>query len=71
MIIKDMRPMYVSSEQKIKSGTNELTTFYAKQINQLVEEFKQEILIEQQKLDNHKQYSLESDICKLYDKKQH
>ena len=71
IIVQNMRPMYITSKHKIKSGTNELTIFYAEQINKLVEEFKQEILLEQRKLDNRKQYTLESDICKRYDNKQH
>lgn len=69
LIVNNMRPMYVSSQQKIKSGTNDMTVFYAEQINNLVEEFKQEILLEQRKLDNRKQYNLESDICKRYNEK--
>lgn len=63
---QQMKPMYVLSEQQIKSGTREMTDYYAKQINSLVEEFKQEILIEQRKLDNRDQYNMESDICRRY-----
>jgi len=71
-ITSNMHPMYVTSEQHIKSGTNDMTNFYAQQINNLVEEFKQEILTEQRKLDNHQQYQLESNICQTYNtKKQH
>lgn len=68
-IVSEMRPLYVSHEHSIKEGTNELTNFYAKKIDALVEEFKKEILIEQQKLDNRQHYQLESDVCKLYNKK--
>lgn len=71
-IARNMRPMYVSSERLIKSGTNDMTAFYAGQINELVDEFKQEILAEQHKLDNRQQYLLESEICRRYNtKRQH
>ncbi len=66
LITKNMKPMYVGSEHQIKSGTNEMTAFYAKQINSLVAEFKQEIIEEQRKLDNRDQYTLESNICHRY-----
>lgn len=68
-IVAKMRPMYVIEEKNIKHGTAEMTTFYAEQINALVEEFKQEILAEQRKLDNREQYRLESNICHRYEEK--
>ena len=52
-----------------KSVTNDMTALYAKQINALVEEFKQEILIEQRKLDNRQNYQMESNICKNYNER--
>ena len=70
-IIKNMKPLYILSENKIKEATSELTTYYANQINLLVEEFKREILVEQRKLDNRKQYELESNICQRYNAKHH
>lgn len=66
IIVKNMKPVYIKSEKETKAKANEITAYYAQQINQLVEEFKQEILIEQRKLDNKQNYQLESDICKRY-----
>ena len=68
-ITAQMKPMYISDVKRLKEGTNEMTSFYAKQINLLIEEFKQEILIEQRKLDNRQQYKLESNICKIFNQK--
>ena len=67
LLSKQMKPMYVLSVQQIKSGTTEMTAYYAKKINKLVEEFKEEILVEQRKLDNRNQYNMESDICRRYE----
>ena len=68
-----MRPMYVSTPKLAKSGTYDMTAFYAKQINDVVDNFKQAILEEQHKLDNRKQYQMESDICTNFNntKRQH
>ena len=69
MIMKNMTPLYIPAEQNVESATNDLTIYYAEQINSLVNEFKQEILIEQQKLDNRQNYQLESNICQQFNKK--
>ena len=66
MLNAQIKPLYVPSEQHIKAGINDLTNQYAEQINILVDEFKQEILLEQRKLDNRQHYDFESDICKHY-----
>ena len=65
-ITTQMKPMYILSEKQIRTATNEMTSYYAQQINQLVEEFKEEILHEQRKLDNREHYKLESEICRRY-----
>ena len=70
-IAANMKPMYVTSKTKIKAGTDQMTTFYADQINHLVEEFKQEILAEQRKLDNRQHYQYESEVCQRYNQKHH
>ena len=72
-IVAAMRPMYVSTPKLAKSGTYDMTAFYAKQINDVVDNFKQAILAEQHKLDNRKQYQMESDICTNFNntKRQH
>ena len=69
LMAKQMKPLYVNSEDKFKTGTDEMTAFYAQQINALVEEFKDEILEEQRKLDNRSNYTYESTICHLYNTK--
>lgn len=69
MIVKNMKPVYLQSDKMAKSVTNDMTALYAKQINALVEEFKQEILIEQRKLDNRQNYQMESNICKNYNER--
>lgn len=69
-IVANMKTMYVTSKDKTKAGTDQMTAFYAKQINHLVDEFKQEILIEQRKLDNRKHYQYESEVCRRFNQKQ-
>ena len=69
IIISQMEPMYLRDGRMVKEGTNEMTAYYADQINALVEKFKQEILIEQKKLDNKRHYKLESTICQNFNKK--
>jgi len=68
-IVAQMKPMYVTSKSKTKAGTDQMTAFYAKQIDRLVEEFKQEILAEQRKLDNRQHYQYESEVCRRYNQK--
>lgn len=63
-IIKDVKPLHVDSSSKIDYATNELTDNYIYKIEPLIENFKQELLKEQGKLDNHSNYQFEGDLCR-------
>lgn len=63
-IVKDVRPLHVTSSSMIDNATNELTDEYIRRIEPLISYFKQELLKEQSKLDNHGNYQMEGDLCK-------
>lgn len=69
-ILTKIHPLYVSDESLISAGTDDMTNFYAEKINILVEQFKNEIVAEQQKLDNREQYRYESEVCQRFEKNQ-
>lgn len=68
-IIRDIRPVHIDSSSKIDAATNELTDEYIAKIEPLIDNFKQELLKEQGKLDNHTNYKMEGDLCKYVNKR--
>ena len=62
-IITNTAPIKVSNSTQINAATNELTQIYSMKISPIIKEFKKELLTEQSKLDNHKNYEYESTIC--------
>ncbi len=66
-ISKTIRPEHVSVLTDIDNGTTRLTQRYNSKLAPLIEVFKEELLAEQGKLDNHKNYNFEQNICKKTD----
>ncbi len=66
-ISKTIRPEHVSVLTDIDNGTTRLTQRYNSKLAPLIEVFKEELLAEQGKLDNHKNYNFEQNICKKDD----
>lgn len=65
-IIQNVRPLKVAHITQIDDATTQLTATYNQKISPLIEVFKQELLTEQSKLDNHLNYSHEKDLCKKH-----
>ncbi len=63
-IITSVKPINVNTAEEIDLATTELTQTYNRKISPLIEVFKNELLIEQSKLDNHENYQHEEEICK-------
>ena len=62
-IIKTVGPTPVSSITDIDKATIDLTQTYNQKIAPLINDFKNELLHEQSKLDNHTNYEHESKLC--------
>lgn len=62
-IIAKVKPVPVAHITEIDTATNQLTQTYNKKISPLIEVFKDELLIEQGKLDNLQNYQHEQDLC--------
>lgn len=62
-IIAATPALHVTHITEIDRATNQLTSLYNKKITPLVEAFKNELLIEQSKLDNHNNYQHEKELC--------
>lgn len=68
-IAKTIKPYHIDSASKIDEATNQLTDAYIAAIDPLVYHFKEELLSEQSKLDNHSNYKLEGDLCRYFNGK--
>lgn len=64
-IIPTVKPLNVSNTEEIDIATTELTQTYNRKIAPLIEVFKNELLKEQSKLDNHENYQHEEEICNI------
>lgn len=62
-IIPTVKPLSVSNTEEIDLATTELTQTYNRKITPLIEVFKNELLNEQGKLDNHENYQHEEELC--------
>lgn len=63
-IVANVKPHHVAHISEIDDATSKLTKTYNQKIAPLIEVFKNELLIEQGKLDNHNNYQFESKLCK-------
>ncbi len=66
-IVKTISPEHISVLTEIDNSTTRLTQKYNSKLAPLIEAFKQELLTEQSKLDNHKNYNFEQNICQTKD----
>lgn len=66
VIVNKVGPVEVDTPRKIDIATQDLIKTYARQIEPLIEYFKNELMKEQGKLDNHRNYQLEGDLCLNY-----
>lgn len=62
-IIKSIKPILITDINDIEKITGNQTKFYNKKLTPLVDYIKREMLSEQQKLDNEKNYRFESTLC--------
>lgn len=63
-IARDIKPYHINSPSKIDDATNKLTEKYISKVAPLIQHFKNELMHEQGKLDNHDNYKLEGDLCR-------
>lgn len=63
-IADTVKPLKVAYITQIDDATNRLTRQYNRKLAPLIEVFKEELLLEQSKLDNHTNYRHEKELCK-------
>lgn len=66
---QSIKPIYISPQSSEDKAAKELTQHYHEIIMPKVNEFRDQILAEQSKLDNQRQYQLEGDICRRFNRK--
>ncbi len=64
-----IKPIYIPSQASEEKANQSLTQAYHNLITPLVDEFRDQILAEQSKLDNQQHYQLEGDICRYFNGK--
>lgn len=69
-IARDIKPYRIDSPSKIDEATNKLTDAYIVKVEPLISHFKNELMHEQGKLDNHTNYKLEGDLCRYFNELQ-
>lgn len=62
-IIKNIKPIQIDDIEQVETTTTEMTKLYNQKLTPLVDFIKKEMLSEQQKLDNRKNYLFESSLC--------
>ena len=65
-IIKNTPAIEIKNKRDGDRATQDLIKAYMRQIEPLVDYFKKELLREQKKLDNHKNYQMEGDLCRRF-----
>lgn len=63
-IAEVVKPLHVARLTDIDTATTELTQIYNQKLAPLIQVFKEELLIEQGKLDNHNNYEHEKNLCR-------
>lgn len=66
---REIKPKYISPQASEDKAAQELTTQYHQIITPFVDEFRDQILAEQSKLDNQQNYQKEGDICRQFNRK--
>lgn len=62
----DLKPIYISKLSEIDRATDEVTQEFTVRFDKVLAVFKKELTVEQGKLDNQMNYSIEDDICKKF-----
>ena len=65
-IVRNTPPIEIRNKNDSEKGTQDLINAYMRQLSPLIEFFKKELLREQKKLDNHKNYQMEGNLCRRY-----
>ena len=65
-IIKNTPAIEIKNKRDGDRATQDLIKAYMRQMEPLVDYFKKELLREQKKLDNHKNYQMEGDLCRRF-----
>ena len=68
-ISKKILPLQVENQQQIDVVTNQMTQDFTDRFDKVLDIFKKELAVEQGKLDNKINYSLEDDLCKNFNAK--
>lgn len=67
--IKQIRPVYVSKNSSEDDASQELTARYNELITPLVNRLRDQIMSEQHKLDSSRNYKMEGNICRSFNRK--
>lgn len=62
----ELQPIYIDKLSKIDQATDEMTQEFTNRFDKVLAVFKKELTVEQGKLDNKMNYSIEDDICKNF-----
>lgn len=65
-IVRNTPPIEIRNKNDSEKATQDLINAYMRQLSPLIEFFKKELLREQKKLDNHKNYQMEGNLCRRY-----
>lgn len=65
-IAKEISPQIASSRREMEEITQEMTNEFAERMDKVVNVFKKELTIEQGKLDNKINYSMEGNVCRKF-----
>lgn len=66
VIINNVNPLAVTKQEQVEPAIQELIGTYAKKLEPLIDFFKKELLREQSKLDNPRNYQMEGNLCRYY-----
>lgn len=69
-ISQNIKPRKISNGKQMTRATNEITQEFSDQFEKVVNVFKKELAIEQGKLDNSINYSMEDNICRQFNQQQ-
>lgn len=66
----ELTPIYIDDLSAIDAATDDMTQIFSDRFDKVLQVFKKELAVEQGKLDNQINYSLEDDICKNFNARQ-
>lgn len=69
-IADNIKPRKIKDGSQMTSATNDITREFSEKFEKVVDVFKKELAIEQGKLDNNINYSMEDKICRKFNEKQ-